>query len=176
MISGIDNGYQQSSTGFSIGSGENLPSMGVQGIASQMIPSPGFAASNHSYMNIESSNANSAFSNVDSTVVSQSLQKQHFGGKINNAMQNLGNQMCSGMRPGSQQKSFAYSNGAMGNGVGSIGDNVQAARDSETTECYATTYGNSPNQLQQHFDQNRKSSVQGNLPSSFSLVYEGLNQ
>ncbi|KAK4269630.1 hypothetical protein QN277_022761 [Acacia crassicarpa] len=162
---GLANGYQQSSTGFSIGSGGNMSSMGVQRIASQMIPSPGFAGSNHSYMNIESSNNSSVFSNVDSSMVSQSQQKQHVGGQKNNVIQNLDSQMGSGMRPGLQQKAFAYSNGVISSGLGLIGNNMQASNESGITDGYAATYGNSPKQLQQRFDQNQQPSVQGNFYS-----------
>ncbi|XP_028759098.1 histone acetyltransferase HAC1 isoform X2 [Neltuma alba] len=160
VISGFANGYQQSSTGFSVGSGGNMSSMGVQRNANQMIPSPGFTSSSHSYTNVESSNNSNVFSNVDSTMVSQSQQKPHVGGQNNNVMQNLGNQMGSGMRSGLQQKSFAYSNGAMTSGLGSVGNNMQAANESGTTDGYATAYGNSPKQLQQHFDQNQQPPVQ----------------
>ncbi|KAF7843096.1 histone acetyltransferase HAC1-like [Senna tora] len=159
---GLSNGYQQSSTSFSIGAGGNMSSMGVQRIASQMIPTPGFTGSNQSYMNVESSNNGGVFSSVESTMVSQSQQqKQHLGGQNNNVLQNLGGQMGSGMRSGLQQKPFAYSNGSISGGLGLIGNNMQFIDESGTSDGYAANYANSSKHLQQHFDQNQQPPVQG---------------
>ncbi|XP_054780565.1 LOW QUALITY PROTEIN: histone acetyltransferase HAC1-like [Prosopis cineraria] len=159
---GLSNGYQPSSTSFSIGSGGTMSSMGVQRITSQMIPTPGFNGSNNSYMNIESSDNSAVFSSVESSTMSQPLQqKQNFGGQNNNVMQNLGNQMGSGMRSGLQQKSIAYSNGAMGSGLGLIANNRQLTNESGFGDAYATTYVNSPQHSQQHFDQNQQPPVHG---------------
>ncbi|GAU16144.1 hypothetical protein TSUD_297740 [Trifolium subterraneum] len=130
---GLSNGYQQSSTSFSVGSGGNMPSMGVPRISSQMIPTPGFTVnSNHSHMNIDSSTNGSVFSSADSTMVPQSQleqQKQHIGDQ-SHVLPNLGSQMSSGMRSGS-------------------------------SDGYASNYANSPKHIHQHFDQNQKPVVQG---------------
>lgn len=148
-----------------------MSSMGVQRIASQMIPTPGFTvSSNHSHVNIDSSTNGSAFSSVESTMVSQSQlqqQKQHVGGQ-SHVLQNLGSQMSSGMRSGLLQKPFA--NGAINSGLGLIGNNIQLANEPGTSDGYASTYSNSPKHLQQHFDQNQKPVVQGNLSYSFSIL------
>ena len=55
MLAGnLSNGYQQSPANFSISSGGNMSSMGVQRMESQMIPTPGFSNNNQSYMNVNS--------------------------------------------------------------------------------------------------------------------------
>ncbi|KAL1319685.1 hypothetical protein HN51_064477 [Arachis hypogaea] len=160
---GLSNGYQQSSSSFSVGSGGNMSAMGVQRIASQMIPTPGFGvSSNNSHMNIDSSTTGSSFSGVESTMVSQpslQLTKQH--GQNSNVLQNIGSQMGSGMRSALLQKSFGNSNGAVNSGLGLIGNNMQLANEPGTTDGYAPTYINSPKHLQQHFDQNQQPVVQG---------------
>ncbi|XP_061361348.1 histone acetyltransferase HAC1-like isoform X2 [Gastrolobium bilobum] len=161
---GLSNGYQQSSTSFSVGSGGNMSSMGVQRIASQMIPTPGFTvSSNHSHMNIDSTTTVNAFSSVESTMVSQSQlqqQKLHVGGQNSHVLQNLSSQMGSAMRSGLLQKSFANSNGAINSGLGLIGNNI-LVNETGTSDSYASTYANSPKHIQQHFDQNQKPIVQG---------------
>lgn len=148
-----------------------MSTMGVQRIASQMIPTPGFTvSSNHSHMNIDSSANGSSYSSVESTMVSQSQvqqQKQHVGGQ-SHVLQNLGSsQMSSGMRSGLIQKPFANSNGSINSGLGLIGNNIQLANEPVTSDGYASTYANSPKHLQQHFDHNPKPLVQGNLSYSF---------
>ncbi|KAG4400109.1 hypothetical protein GLYMA_07G000400v4 [Glycine max] len=164
---GLSNGYQQSSTSFSAASGGNISSMGVQRIASQMIPTPGFTvSSNHSHMNIDSNNTNGgAFSSVESTMVPLSQlqqQKQHVGGQNSHVLQNLSGQMGSGMRSGLLQKPFANSNGAISSGSGLIGNNIQLTNEPGTSsDSYASTYANSPKHLQQPFDQKQKPVVQG---------------
>ncbi|KAJ1377629.1 histone acetyltransferase HAC1-like isoform X2, partial [Sesbania bispinosa] len=158
---GLSNGYQQSSTNFSIGSGGNMSSVGVQRNSSQMIPTPGFSVSNnHSYMNVGPSTNSSVFSGVDSTLVSQSQsQQQHqklqVSGHTNHVLHNLGNQMGSGMRSGLLQKSFAHPNGSMNSGLGLIGNNIQHANEPGSDD-FPSTYTNSPKHLQQHFDQNQQ--------------------
>ncbi|KAK7254981.1 hypothetical protein RIF29_28380 [Crotalaria pallida] len=160
---GLSNGFQQSPTSFSVGSGTNISSTGVQRIGSQMIPTPGFnVSSNHSHMTIDSSTNSSAFSGVDSTMVSQQQlqqQKQHVGGQNSHVLQNIGSQMGSGMRSGLLQKSFANSNGAINGGLGLIGNNI--ANEPGTSDGYASTYANSPKHVQQHFDQNQQTVVHG---------------
>ncbi|CAI8601495.1 unnamed protein product [Vicia faba] len=130
---GLSNGYQQSSTNFSVGSGGNMSSMGVPRISSQMIPTPGFTVNNnHSHMNVDSSSNGNIFSSAESTMVSQSQllqQKQHVGDQ-SHVLSNLGSQMSSGMKSG-------------------------------TSDGYASTYANSPKHMHQHFDQNQKPVVQG---------------
>ncbi|KAL3007833.1 hypothetical protein AAZX31_07G000200 [Glycine max] len=164
---GLSNGYQQSSTSFSAASGGNISSMGVQRIASQMIPTPGFTvSSNHSHMNIDSNNTNGgAFSSVESTMVPLSQlqqQKQHVGGQNSHVLQNLSGQMGSGMRSGLLQKPFANSNGAISSGSGLVGNNIQLTNEPGTSsDSYASTYANSPKHLQQPFDQKQKPVVQG---------------
>ncbi|XP_020226108.2 histone acetyltransferase HAC1 isoform X2 [Cajanus cajan] len=159
---GLSNGYQQSSTSFSVASGGNISSMGVQRMASQMIPTPGFTvSSNHSHMNIDSNTNGGAFSSAESTMVPQSQQKQHVGGQNSHVLQNFSSQMGSGMRSGLLQKPFTNSNGAINSGSGLIGNNIQLAHEPGTSENFASTYANSPKHLQQHFDQNQKPVVQG---------------
>lgn len=149
--------------------------MGVQRIASQMIPTPGFTvSSNHSHMNIDSNNTNGgAFSSVESTMVPLSQlqqQKQHVGGQNSHVLQNLSGQMGSGMRSGLLQKPFANSNGAISSGSGLIGNNIQLTNEPGTSsDSYASTYANSPKHLQQPFDQKQKPVVQGNISYSFLL-------
>nr|KYP53841.1 Histone acetyltransferase HAC1 [Cajanus cajan] len=158
----LSNGYQQSSTSFSVASGGNISSMGVQRMASQMIPTPGFTvSSNHSHMNIDSNTNGGAFSSAESTMVPQSQQKQHVGGQNSHVLQNFSSQMGSGMRSGLLQKPFTNSNGAINSGSGLIGNNIQLAHEPGTSENFASTYANSPKHLQQHFDQNQKPVVQG---------------
>ncbi|KAI4329468.1 hypothetical protein L6164_021727 [Bauhinia variegata] len=161
----FSNGYQQPSTSFSIGSVGNMSSMGMQRIASQMIPTPGFSvSSNHSYMNVESSTNGSAFSTVESSLISQpQQQKQHISGQNSNVLQNIGGQLGNGNRSGLQQKSYAFSNGAINSGLGLIGNNIQLANEAGTSDGYlnATTYANSPKHLQQNFDQHQHPTVQG---------------
>ncbi|KAK7381468.1 hypothetical protein VNO80_00011 [Phaseolus coccineus] len=162
---GLSNGYQQSSTSFSVGSGGNISSMGGQRISSQMIPTPGFSvSSSHSHMNIDSNTNGGAFSGVESTMVPLSQlqqQKQHVGGQNSHVLQNLNSQMGIGMRSGLLQKPFTNSNGAINSGSGLIGNNIQLANEPGTSDSYASTYANSPKHLHQHFDQNQKPVVQG---------------
>ncbi|XP_052724002.1 histone acetyltransferase HAC1 isoform X3 [Vigna angularis] len=165
-IAGLSNGYQQSSTSFSVASGSNISSMGVQRMASQMIPTPGFSvSSSHSHMNIDSNTNGGAFSSVDSTMVPLSQlqqQKQIVGGQNSHALQNLNSQMGIGMRSGLLQKPFTNSNGAINSGSGLIGNNIQVANEPGTSsDSYPSTYANSPKHLHQHFDQSQKPVVQG---------------
>lgn len=161
---GLSNGYQQSSTSFSVGSGGNMSSMGVQRISSQMIPTPGFTVnSNHSHMNIDSSTNGSVFSSADSTMVPQSQleQQKQLAGDQSHVLPNLGSQMSSGMRSGLPQKQFTNSNGAINSGLGLIGNNIQLVNEPGTSDGYASNYANSPKHIHQHFDQNQKPVVQG---------------
>lgn len=178
LIAGLSNGYQQNSKFFSIGSGGNMSSVGVQRVASQMIPTPGFSVSNnHSYTNVDSSTNSSSFSGVDSTLLSQLQSQPQRHQKLqdsdhnNHALHNLGSQMDGGIRSGLLQNSYAYPNGSINNGLGLIGNNTQLANEPHTDD-YASTYTNSPKHLQPHFDQNQQPVVQGNLSYSFYLIYE----
>jgi len=78
-----------------------------------------------------------------------------------------------GMRSGLLKKPFSNSNGAINSGSGLIGNNIQLANEPGTSsDSYASTYANSPKHLHQHFDQNQKPAVQGNIfltPFSFIL-------
>ncbi|KAK4269631.1 hypothetical protein QN277_022762 [Acacia crassicarpa] len=56
---GLSNGYQPSSSSFSVGSGGTMSSRGERRIACQMIPTPAFTGSNNSHMNVESSDNSS---------------------------------------------------------------------------------------------------------------------
>ncbi|KAK6915248.1 Zinc finger, PHD-finger [Dillenia turbinata] len=155
----LSNGYQQSATNFSINSGGNnmMPSMGVQRMTSQMIPTPGLNTSNNqSYMNLDSSNNGGGFSTIDSTMVSQSQQpKQPVGGQNSRILHNLGSQMGSGIRPNLQQRSYGFVNGSLNGGLGMSGSNSQVVGGPGTSEgsLTATPYGSSHKPLQQHFDQ-----------------------
>ncbi|KAK7348050.1 hypothetical protein VNO80_22599 [Phaseolus coccineus] len=100
-------------------------------------------------------------------------QKQHVGGQNSHVLQNLNSEMGIGMRSGLLQKSFTNSNGAINNAYGLIGNNIQLANEPGTSsDNYASTYANSPKHLHQHFDQNQKPVVQGNIfltPFNFIL-------
>ncbi|CBI18356.3 unnamed protein product, partial [Vitis vinifera] len=159
------NGYQQSTSSFSIGSGGNsmMSSMSGQRITSQMIPTPGFNSNNNqSYMNSESSNNGGGFSSVESTMVSQpQQQKQHVGGQNIRILHNLGSQRGSGIRSGLQQKTYGFSNGALNGGF--IGNNMQLVNGPSTSDGYlsGTLYGDSSKPLQQQFDQHQRPLIQG---------------
>lgn len=159
------NGYQQSTSSFSIGSGGNsmMSSMSGQRITSQMIPTPGFNSNNNqSYMNSESSNNGGGFSSVESTMVSQpQQQKQHVGGQNIRILHNLGSQRGSGIRSGLQQKTYGFSNGALNGGF--IGNNMQLVNGPTTSDGYlsGTLYGDSSKPLQQQFDQHQRPLIQG---------------
>ncbi|XP_061368986.1 histone acetyltransferase HAC1-like isoform X2 [Gastrolobium bilobum] len=145
--------------------GGNMSSVGVQRIAGQMIPTPGFSVSNnHSFINVDPSTHSSVFTGVDSTMASQlqsqSQQKLHVSGHNNSVLHNVGSQMGSGTRSSLLQKSFVCPNGSIDNGLGLIGNNMQLANELSTDD-YASTYTNSPKHLLQHFDQNQQPVVQG---------------
>ncbi|KAK6911210.1 hypothetical protein RJ641_023303 [Dillenia turbinata] len=135
-VRSLSNGYQQSASNFSCNSGRNnmMPSIGVQRITSQMIPTPGLNTSgNQSYMNRDSSNNGGCFPAVDSTMVSQSQQpKQPVGGQNSRILHNFGSQMILWLRK------WVYKWG------------IWHVREQFTS---ATPYGNSYKPLQQHFDQ-----------------------
>ncbi|KAI7985393.1 Histone acetyltransferase HAC1 [Camellia lanceoleosa] len=173
----MSNGYQQSPANFSMSSsGNNMASsIGVQRMTSQMIPTPGFNSNNNqSYMNLESSNNTGAFSTVESTIASQTLpQKQHVGSQTSRILHNLGSHIGGGIRSGLQPKSYGFSNGALNGSLGMMRSNLQMINGPVTSEGYltATTYGNSPQPLQQHYDQHQRPKLQGdgygmNTPNS----------
>ncbi|CAN4080961.1 unnamed protein product [Withania somnifera] len=168
------NGYQQSTSNFSINSGGNnlVPSMGGQRIASQMIPTPGFSNSDNSnnnssaqsYINLESSNGGAAFAGVDSTTVSQTLQqKQHISGQNSRILHTLGSHMGGGIRSGLQNRSYGQSTVPLNEGLGMIGNNLQHLNGPGASEGYtsATMYGNSLKSLPLHFDQHQGPAMQG---------------
>lgn len=170
------NGYQQPPSNFAISSGGSniVSSMGVQRMASQMIPTPGFnnpgselinnTSSSQAYMNMESSSSVGAFSSVESTAISQPLQqKQHVGGQNSRILHNLGSHMGGGMRSGVQQKSYGLSNGVLNGGLGMMPNNLHVVSGPGASEGYmtGTMYGNSPKPLQPSFDPNQRTLVQG---------------
>ncbi|KAJ8564834.1 hypothetical protein K7X08_001294 [Anisodus acutangulus] len=167
----LANGYQQSTSNFSINSGGNnlVSSVGGQRIASQMIPTPGFSNSDNSnnntsaqsYINLESSNGGAG---VDSTTVSQPLQqKQHISGQNSRILHTLGSHMGGGIRSGLQNRSYGQSTAPLNGGLGMIGNNLQHLNGPGASEGYtsATMYGNSPKSLPQHFDQHQRPAMQG---------------
>ncbi|XVF23249.1 hypothetical protein REPUB_Repub13aG0020200 [Reevesia pubescens] len=166
----ISNGYQQSPANFPIASG-GMSSVGVQRMASQMIPTPGFNSNNNnsninsqSYMNNQSSNNIGGLSTVESTMVSQpQQQKQHVGGQNSRILHNLGGQMGSGIRSSLQQKTFGFPNGSLNGALGMMGNNMQIVNEPGTSGGYQTTtpFANSPKPLQQHFDQHQRPLMQG---------------
>ncbi|ONH94786.1 hypothetical protein PRUPE_7G030400 [Prunus persica] len=160
----MSNGYQQSPASFSIGTGGNKSSMGVQRIIRQMIPTPGFnSSSNQSYMNLEYSNNGGGFSTVDSSMVTQpQQQKQHIGGQISRILHNVGSQMGSEIRSGKQQTSYGLPNGALNGGLGLIGNNLPLVNESGTSEGYmtSTSCANSSKPSQQHCDQHQRPRMQ----------------
>ncbi|XP_055802488.1 histone acetyltransferase HAC1-like isoform X2 [Solanum dulcamara] len=178
----LPNGYQQSTSNFSINSGGNnlVPSMGGQRITSQMIPTPGFSNSDNSnnnssaqsHINLESSNGGAAFSGVDSTTVSQPLQqKQHISGQNSRILHTLGSHMGGGIRSGLQNRSYGQSTAPLNEGLGMIGNNLQHLNGPGASEDYTSTtvYGDSPKSLPQHFDQHQQPEMQGTVISSQSL-------
>ncbi|XP_049389853.1 histone acetyltransferase HAC1-like isoform X2 [Solanum stenotomum] len=178
----LANGYQQSTSNFSINSGGNnlVPSMGGQRITSQMIPTPGFSNSDksnnntsaQSHINLESSNGGAAFSGVDSTTVSQTLQqKQNVSGQNSRILHTLGSHMGGGIRSGLQNRSYVQSTAPLNEGLGMIGNNLQHLNGPATSEGYtsATMHGDSPKSLPQHFDEHQRPEMQGTVISSQSL-------
>ncbi|WCJ37189.1 Histone acetyltransferase HAC1 [Euphorbia peplus] len=165
----LSNGHQHSPANFSISSGGNMSSMGVQRMASQMIPTPGYNNNNtnnnnQSYMNVESSNNIGGYSAVESTMVSQPhQQKQYVGAQNSRILQNLGSQVGSNIRSGLQQKPYGFSNGSLNGGMGMIGNNLHLVNESCASEGYMATtpYTSSPRQLQQHYDQAPRQLMQG---------------
>lgn len=164
------NGYQQSSTNFSVAS-RGMSSMPVQRIGSQMIPTPGFSNSsgssnqqnNQSYMNNQTLNNGVGLSTIESTMASQQQQqKQHGGGQNSRILHTLGSQMGSGIRASLQQKAFAFSNGSL-NQLGMIGGNLHTVNEPVTSGGYqtASSFGNSPKPLPQHCDKLPRPSMQG---------------
>ncbi|KAL9370349.1 hypothetical protein Peur_041548 [Populus x canadensis] len=163
----LSNGYQQSPANFSISSGGNMSSMGVPRMTSQMIPTPGYRNNNNnnqSCMNVESTANSGGFSTADSAMVSQTQQpKQYIGGQNSRTLQNLGSQMGSNIRPGMQQKSYGFANGALNGGMGMLGNNLPLVNEPGTSDGYMTStlYANSPKPLQQQFDQHQRQLMQG---------------
>ncbi|KAJ4964510.1 hypothetical protein NE237_024449 [Protea cynaroides] len=165
----LSNGYQQSPANVSICSGGNnmMSSMGVQRIASQMIPTPGLV-NTQSSMNSESSNNGVGFSTVDSTMISQpQQQKQYIGGQNSSILHSLGGQMGIGMRSSLPQKpsTYGFSNGALNGGLGAMGNNMQLLNGPAVSEGYLapSSYGSSPKPLNQHFDPQRQQQLMQTL-------------
>ncbi|XP_070044184.1 histone acetyltransferase HAC1 isoform X2 [Nicotiana tomentosiformis] len=166
----LTNGYQQPTSNFLVNSGGNnlAPSMSGQRMTSQMIPTPGFNTncganlngntSAQSSMSLESPSSIAAFSSVDSTIVSQPLQ-QNQNSRI---LHTVGSHVGGGIRSGLQNRSYGQT-GSLNGGLGMIGNNLHLLNGSGASESYipATTYGNSPKSLPQHFDQQHQPLMQG---------------
>ncbi|CAI0442024.1 unnamed protein product [Linum tenue] len=166
MQGAMSNGYQQSPANFSINSGGNMSSMGVQRMASQMIPTPGFNSNSNnsqSYINMDSANSSVGHSTVETTMLQSPQQKQFLGGQNSRILQNLGSQMGSNIRSGLQQKSYGFANGSLNGGMGMTGNNIQLVNEPGTSEGYitATQYASAPKPLQQTFDQQQQQLVHG---------------
>ncbi|MCL7050653.1 hypothetical protein MKW94_001471 [Papaver nudicaule] len=150
---GLPNGYEQSPSGISFGSGG--ANMMPQRIPSQMIPTPGLSNAQSS-VNSESINNGGGFPGVNSSTLPQS--KPYIGGGNNSRiLQHLGGQVG---RSNLQQKasSYGFSNGAMNGGLGTIGNNMQLMNGPASSDAYltASAYSNSSKPLHQHFDQQRQ--------------------
>ncbi|KAL3347423.1 hypothetical protein AABB24_021208 [Solanum stoloniferum] len=172
----LTNGYQQPTSNFLVSSGGNnlVPSMSGQRMTSQMIPTPGFNAScganlnsntsAQSSLSLDSTSSIAALPSVDSTNVSQPLQqKQHVAAQNSRILHTVGSHMGGGIRSGFQNRSYGQSTGPLnGGGLGMIGNNLHMMNGS-ASEGYisATTYGNSPKSLPQHFDQQHQPLMQG---------------
>ncbi|KAL8511296.1 hypothetical protein ACS0TY_017921 [Phlomoides rotata] len=172
----LANGYQQSSSAFSVNSGGNnmVTSMDTQRMSSQMMPTPGFNnsnnnevnnnANNQSFTNMESSNNAGAFPASESSFVSQPMQqKQRVGGQNSRILHNIGGHMGGGIRSTLQQKSYGLPNGPLNGGMEIMGNNMSMISGPGTTEGYlsGTMYGNSTKPLHQHFDQTQRPVMQG---------------
>lgn len=143
-------------------------------MTSQMIPTPGFNAScganlnsntsAQSSMSLDSTSSIAALPSVDSTIVSQPLQqKQHVAAQNSRILHTVGSHVGGGIRSGFQNRSYGQSTGPLnGGGLGMIGNNLHLVNGS-ASEGYisATTYGNSPKSLPQHFDQQHQPLMQG---------------
>ncbi|CAN1139410.1 Histone acetyltransferase HAC12 [Linum perenne] len=167
MPGAMSNGYQQSPANFSINSGGNMSSMGMQRMGSQMIPTPGFSSNtnnNQSYINMDSSNSSFGHSTAESVMSQPPQQKQFSGGQNSRILQNLGSQMGNNIRSGLQHKSYGYANGSLNGGMGMLGNNMQQLlSDPVPSEGYMTEtqYGSPPKPLQQPFDQHQQQFIQG---------------
>ncbi|XP_076953695.1 histone acetyltransferase HAC1-like [Bidens hawaiensis] len=142
---GLINGYQQPTTNFSNNTVGNslISSMGVQRMASQMIPIPGFnntdSTNNQSYMNMDSSNNVVGLSTIDSTTVSQPLQqKQQIGGQNSRILHNLGTHMGGGIMSGLHKKLYGFPNESMNSGLGMTGSYLPVMNGSGTSGSYVT--------------------------------------
>ncbi|KAL1098812.1 hypothetical protein V6Z11_D05G122500 [Gossypium hirsutum] len=156
----ISNGYQHPSANFHIASG-GMSSIGVQRMASQMIPTPGLNSNNNSINNQSSNNV--ALSTVESTMSSQPQQQKQHGGQNSRILHTLGSQIGSGIRSGLQQKTFGFPNASLNGALGMMGNNMLIVNEPGTSGGYQTTtpFANSPKPLQQHFDQHQRPLMQG---------------
>ncbi|XP_039005951.1 histone acetyltransferase HAC1-like [Hibiscus syriacus] len=150
----ISNGYQQSAANFLIASG-GMSSSGVQRMASQMIPTPGFNSNNNSNCVNNQSNNVGGLSTVESTLASQPQQQKQHGGQNSRILHTLGSQMGSSIRSGLQQKTFRFSNGSLNGALEMMGNNMLIVNESGTSGGYQTTprFANSPKPLQQQHQQ-----------------------
>ncbi|MFQ6638961.1 hypothetical protein Gotur_016341 [Gossypium turneri] len=156
----ISNGYQHPSANFHIASG-GMSSIGVQRMASQMIPTPGLNSNNNSINNQSSNNV--GLSTVESTMSSHPQQQKQHGGQNSRILHTLGSQIGSGIRSGLQQKTFGFPNASLNGALGMMGNNMLIVNEPGTSGGYQTTtpFANSPKPLQQPFDQHQRPLMQG---------------
>ncbi|MFQ6644230.1 hypothetical protein Gotur_017922, partial [Gossypium turneri] len=152
----ISNGYQQLPANFPLASG-GISSIGVQRMASQMIPTPGFNSNNNNGSINDQSSNNVGLSTVESTMVSQPQQQKPHGGQNSRILRTLGSQMGSGIRSGLQQKAFGLPHGSLNGALGMMGNNMHIVSEHGTPVGYQTTtaFASSPKPLQQNFDQHQ---------------------
>lgn len=164
----LSNSFQQTQANFSpASSGNGMPSISVQRMNSQMIPTPGFNnnSSTHSYLNTDTSNSGGRISIPDSGALMQETnQKLHVNNNSNSRMvQILGNQTSSLVRSNLPPKSYGFSNGTLNSGLGAIGSGMQLPNVPNTSESFLANshYMTSPKPLQNQIDQYQRQSVQG---------------
>ncbi|PPD90590.1 hypothetical protein GOBAR_DD12475 [Gossypium barbadense] len=152
----ISNGYQQLPANFPLASG-GISSIGVQRMASQMIPTPGFNSNNNNGSINDQSSNNVGLSTVESTMVSQPQQQKPHGGQNSRILRTLGSQMGSGIRSGLHQKAFGLPHGSLNGALGMMGNNMHIVSEHGTPVGYQTTtaFASSPKPLQQNFDQHQ---------------------
>ncbi|XP_074296793.1 histone acetyltransferase HAC1-like [Silene latifolia] len=156
----LSNGYQQSTSSFSMNSGGNNMMIGQRPM-SQMMPTPGYSGSNNqTLINVENSNKG-MFSGADSPVVSQQMPQRQASGQNSRMLQNLG----SGMRSLLQHR---FQNGTLNSG---FGNSVQMVNGSGLSDTYLTapSFDASFRPLLQPQDALQRPAVQGDSsgPGSF---------
>ncbi|KAI4331127.1 hypothetical protein MLD38_029344 [Melastoma candidum] len=163
----LSNNFQQTPANFSTASSGNvMPSVKVQRMNSQMIPTPGFnnTSSSHSYVNTDTSSSGGRMSMPDSGAVMQEQnQKLHVNNNNGRLLQSLGNQNSGLGRSNLPQKSYGFSNGALNGGLGAIGSGIQLPNVPNNSESFLPNshYMASPKSLQNQVEQYQRPSVQG---------------